>query len=394
MADEEQLAPIIIKKVKATGHSAHHGGAWKVAYADFVTAMMAFFLLLWLLNATTEEQKLGISNYFSPDSVSQSRSGSGGVLGGTTISIKGVLTSNGGPQESAALAPPAQSAGEDSDEDYGGESEFRSPGGDADGDEFGGESDAAELGGESDEDPSGISEKNLEELLAEREQKQFEEAEQALRQAIEEVPELAQFAENLIIDQTPEGLRIQLVDQERYSMFPIGSAKPNEQTRQLVNKVAQAVARLPNRISVSGHTDARPYRTDDGYSNWELSADRANAARRLLTDSGLSGQRIALVQGRADTEPLIPDDPLSARNRRISIVLLRENQPGTVRANASGAPGEADGTESTPARATTPAPRRAPERDPAPVPDVFDREDAVPERAAVPAGARHGRTPG
>ena len=163
--------------------------------------------------------------------------------------------------------------------------------------------------------------------MAAREQAQFDAAADALRQAIEAIPELAQLQDSLLIEQTPEGLRIQLVDQAGYSMFAIGSAHPNAQTHRLVKLVSRVVAQLPNKISISGHTDSRGYRNPNGYSNWELSSDRANAARRLLIDSGLGADRVALVQGRADTDPLLPDAPESERNRRISIVLLRENAP-------------------------------------------------------------------
>ncbi len=290
MADTAQT--IIIKKVKGGGHG-HHGGAWKVAYADFVTAMMAFFLLLWLLNATTDEQKSGIADYFAPAAVSASQSGSGGVLGGTVISMSGVLSANGGPSEGASTPEqPVDPAGED------GDPEVKA-------------------------DPTEMTEEQLAAETAKREQEQFEQAAESLRQAIDSIPELAQLKNSLLIDQTPEGLRIQLADQEGTSMFPLGSSQPNDNMQRLIGLVTSVVEKLPNKISVSGHTDDLPYKSANGYSNWELSADRANAARRLLLDTGLEPGRVALVQGRAATDPLLPDDPNSARNRRISIVLLR-----------------------------------------------------------------------
>ena len=309
MADENQT--IVIKKIKKGGHG-HHGGAWKVAYADFVTAMMAFFLLLWLLNATTDEQKLGISNFFSPDAVSDGSSGSGGLFGGTTLNIEGALTSSGGPSEGAVVVPlPSTPAAQ----------------GDSDGDG----ADEDEAAGDPEEEAGAEpTEADIAQALAEREQAQFERAEEVLRQAIQSVPELSDLQDSLIIEQTPEGMRIQLVDQERVSMFPSGSADPAQSTRRLARLVTEVIKQLPNQISISGHTDAVPYRTANGYTNWELSADRANAARRLLIDSGLAPDRLALVQGRADTDPLLPNDPTSPRNRRISFVLLRENQGGDL----------------------------------------------------------------
>ena len=303
MTDLDLEQPIIIKKVKKGGHG-HHGGAWKVAYADFVTAMMAFFLLLWLLNATTEEQKMGLADYFSPASVSNPHSGSGGVLGGLTISVDGAQVSSGGPSEGGATLPippaattPVETEGEELTEE-----EIVEP-----------------------EEAEKISRETVDELLARREQEQFEAAEEALRDAIESVPDLESLQDSLLIEQTPEGLRIQLVDQEGYSMFASGSARPNDQLVQLIGLVTQVVTQLPNKLSISGHTDSVPYRNAEGYTNWELSSDRANAARRLLIDGGLGQDRVANVQGRAATEPLLPEDTTDPSNRRISIVLLREN---------------------------------------------------------------------
>ena len=170
-----------------------------------------------------------------------------------------------------------------------------------------------------------------ERALAEREERQFAAAEFDLRQAIQDLPELNELAESLIIDRTPEGLRIQLVDQERTSMFPLGSSEMRDPARKLMALVAQIVHRLPNKISVTGHTDATPYAGTRHYSNWELSTDRANASRRQLVASGLPLERIAKVIGVADREPLIEDQPGSPRNRRISIVLLREAKPPATR---------------------------------------------------------------
>ena len=366
MADAAQ--PIIIKKVKGGGHG-HHGGAWKVAYADFVTAMMAFFLLLWLLNATTEEQKRGIADYFAPASVSHSQSGSGGVLGGTVISLNGVLTANGGPTDGASTPEmpekPAEEAGADPD--------------------------AEPVAS----DPTEMTEKQLAEEMAKREQEQFEQAEKALHQAIESIPELAQLKDSVLIDQTQEGLRIQLADQEGTSMFPLGGTEPNENMQRLIGLVTTVVAKLPIRISVSGHTDNLAYRAANGYTNWELSADRANAARRLLINKGLAPGRVALVQGRAETEPLLPEEPGSPRNRRISIVLLRDADgkvPSSVfesgAAPSDGRAGGAPQRDAAPAAPRPPAPSHS-DATPAPataVPPSPARSDAAPAVQPPPAG--------
>jgi chemotaxis protein MotB len=299
-------ASIVIKKVKKGGHGGHHGGAWKVAYADFVTAMMAFFLLLWLLNATTEEQKMGISNYFDPTAISRStRSGSGGVLGGSSVTVPGALKSPSSPpmistpQSARPQAERIESLDPDSDDP---------------------ENIESRLGSREDEEGT-VNQEIVEQLLREREQEQFEEAEAALREAIEQTPELSEAGESLQIDAVPEGLRIQLIDQERVALFPNGSAAMYEQTRALLSKVAEAIAKLPNKVEISGHTDSTQFAPGSTYTNWELSSDRANASRLVLEANGISPERIQKVAGRADREPLIEDNPADPTNRRISIIL-------------------------------------------------------------------------
>ena len=313
--------PILIIKKKGHGDHGHHGGAWKVAYADFVTAMMAFFLLLWLLNVTSEEQRLGIANYFMPDSVSRSQSGGGGVLGGVTISPGEMEKKAAGLVLAIPRAPDASEAETAQDVDGEGKPpERRDPRDPADR--------VLDASKDKDKDKDGdISERRLKEQLARQEEESFRKAEFELKQAIEDIPDLKQLAENLIVDRTPEGLRIQIVDQGKYSMFPLGSAAPMEHTRKLMNAVARIVQRLPNRISVTGHTDALQFQNNSrNYGNWELSADRANSSRRMLLEAGLPTERINRVIGKAEQEPLFAESPNDPRNRRISIVLLRDNQ--------------------------------------------------------------------
>ncbi|PHQ70207.1 MAG: motility protein MotB [Sneathiella sp.] len=287
MAD---VAPIIIvKKVKKGGHGSH-GGAWKVAYADFVTAMMAFFLLLWLLNVATKEQKQGLSDYFAPTTASISQSGSDGVMGGKSMQTEGARISDTGvPSVVSSIQPP-----EEGKKDEGADAKAR-------------EMEEAELLAK----------------LAEIEEASFEDAKQEIRQAISKDPELSGLNDNIIIDMTPEGLRIQIVDQFDESMFKSGSAEITQRSKALLGKIAKSIKALPNRLSISGHTDSSSY-NGGNYSNWELSSDRANASRRAMIDAGLAADRISKVAGRADTEPLIVDDPSNPGNRRIAIVLLRE----------------------------------------------------------------------
>jgi chemotaxis protein MotB len=366
--------PIIIKKKKKVAGHGHHGGAWKVAYADFVTAMMAFFLLLWLLNVTTDEQRAGIADYFDPASVARATSGAGGVLGGATLTSPGSQVSPSAraslqqsrpgrrepvpdaqwhdenqtdeiiPEGDAATNEAGGGTGNNADGRQGPDDAPRTfaLGGDGTGVE--GEPTDATGTAEAGTDPAGAagfaagteggregaagggppSAAQLAEALARAEQQAFEETEAELRQAIQELPELQQLAQSLVIEQTPEGLRIQIVDQERYAMFPSGSALPYGYTEELIGLIARVVGALPNGISITGHTDATPFAAGAGTDNWELSADRANASRRALVDAGLDPSRIETVVGRADTDPLFVDDPSSPRNRRISITLLRE----------------------------------------------------------------------
>ncbi len=329
MAD---LPPIIVIKRKKAGGHGHHGGAWKVAYADFVTAMMAFFLLLWLLNVTTEEQKNGIADYFTPSTATTSSvSGAGNVLGGATITVEGSSVS---PSSPIGVADPIPTEGTNLDD-----SESELEGSDVENENEGEDTSpvnpnvAMQAGtGENTEQNPNVSptEAAIDKAIAEREQKAFEAVAEELRQAIQDVPELAQLSKSLIIDQTLEGLRIQLVDQEGYSMFPRGSAVMADRTKQLIDLVAKAVSSLPNNLSLSGHTDSTPYLSNSGYSNWELSSDRANAARRELAKSGIDIARISTVVGRADKDPFIKDNPEDPRNRRLSIVLIRQAQNGAM----------------------------------------------------------------
>jgi chemotaxis protein MotB len=287
--------PILIKKVKKVSGGGHHGGAWKVAYADFVTAMMAFFLLMWLINTTSPEQKRGIADYFAPASVSRSTQGSDGLLGGTAFQEDGARAS--GTNRPIMENQQADAA------------ERRKRGGGS------GEGQAA---------GSAASDDALATAMARRsEGAEFANAEASLRQALQDMPDMAELSKHLIVDQTPEGLRIQIVDQEGRAMFAGSSAEPLPRTQRLLEAVAKVIEELPNRISISGHTDtSSPGRA--GYTNWDLSSDRANAARRILNADGVENDRIYQVTGKAAEEPLYPDDPDQPANRRISIVLLRE----------------------------------------------------------------------
>jgi len=351
MAETEQK-PVIIKRVKKGGHG-HHGGAWKVAYADFVTAMMAFFLLLWLLNAVTQDQLEGISNYFAPTAISQSTSGSGGILGGKTAMEPGAMESaRARAAVTVDLPPPRAGAG------------------------GGPDASAPNVEASGQEDATQPTSDRTEELLQKREQEEFRKAEQELHQAMEHVPELENLRKSLMVDNTPQGLRIQIVDQEGLAMFPRGSAEMYPHTRRMLELVAKVIHHLPQKIAISGHTDATRYISNTGYSNWELSADRANASRRALLDMGVPSERIARVVGKAATEPLLPDSPTDPRNRRISIVLLRGT--GQAKADTGNPPADNKPGSSAPAAPESPSVPASPEMKPA----TFDKAPGAPKAKA------------
>jgi chemotaxis protein MotB len=321
---------VIVKKYEIV-EGGHHGGAWKVAYADFVTAMMAFFLLMWLLNATTEDQRKGLADYFSPNNVmSHASSGTGEPFGGHTAFDEGALVSDRGSVEiTNGKRPVIDRTADGKDPVY---TEYhRSKTGDGAGR---GPSPVEE----DDEDdkpvsqpaaqgaaapPSTPGEKDIAAEKAREEKAAFEQAAQQIQAVVRNDPALADLAKQLAIDMTPEGLRIQIMDEVKLPMFPSGSATPNDRARLLLQKIVPVLNKLTEKIAIAGHTDAAPFPGPER-TNWDLSAERANAARRVLVDGGLPDARLKSVTGNADRDPLLPDDKLAPANRRIAIVVLRE----------------------------------------------------------------------
>jgi chemotaxis protein MotB len=288
----------------------HHGGAWKVAYADFVTAMMAFFLLLWLLGSTTEDQRKSLADYFSPSpAVSSSNSGSGGLLGGVTISVPGSLSSPNSAFTAQDNAPNTLVAPSENDGDSQGAGEG------AEGEDSGQGQQAASAPPKPGAPPTLTPEQ--------REKRQFDKAAEALKQALEDSPDLQGLKKNLLVDQTPEGMRVQIVDNEGKSMFALGSTQMNDDMRKLLTKVVQAIGPLQNKIAIRGHTDATPF-ANNPQGNWDLSSQRASATLKALTAMGLPASRLTDVSGRAEVDPLFPENPNDPRNRRISIILFKQ----------------------------------------------------------------------
>ena len=296
--------PLVIKRVRKVANAGHHGGAWKVAYADFVTAMMAFFLLMWLINTTTPEQKRGIADYFAAQNISRSQSGAGGVLAGTQFGTDGARA--GGTVASVTLSSPERAESDSSAK--------------VEGQASGGESDSDRIASE---DKDGRDDQ-LERQMPSREDRIFQSAEISIRQAMQQMPDIAELSRNVLMERTPDGLNIQLVDQDGQSMFQAGSSNLVPKARLLLQEVAKIVDRLPNRIAITGHTDGAQFLGAGGITNWELSASRANAARAVLALEGIESDRVYTVSGRAGSDPLLPDNPLASSNRRIAILLMRE----------------------------------------------------------------------
>jgi chemotaxis protein MotB len=276
--DSKKLQPIIVKKIKKGGHG-HHGGAWKIAYADFVTAMMAFFLLMWLLGSTTEGDKKGIADYFnSPLKVALMGGGSGS--GDSSHVIKG-----GGMDLSRAGGQVKQ--------------------------------------GDIEAERKTINLQALKEMQEKAEAERLKELQLKVEEFFANSPQLAQFKHQIRLDMTRDGLRIQIVDDQNRPMFDSGSAALKSYMGEILFAIGSVLAEVPNKVTLEGHTDALPFAGGaGGYGNWELSADRANTSRRALLAGGLPDERVMRVQGLAASMPFDSKDPASPLNRRISIIVM------------------------------------------------------------------------
>ena len=279
--DAKKLQPIIIKRIKKGGHAVH-GGAWKIAYADFVTAMMAFFLLMWLLGSTSEGDKKGIADYFqSPLKVALLNGGSGS--GDSSSVLKGGgqdLTRSSGQVKRGDVEAPRSTI-------------------------------------------------NLQALRHEQrvaEATKLQELSEQVESELKNNAKLAQYASQIKLDMTRDGLRIQIVDGQARPMFDSGSAVVKPYMRELLRAIGSVLLEVPNRLTMEGHTDATPFPGGDrGYSNWELSADRANASRRELVAGGLTEDRVLRVLGLASSQPFNRNDPAEPQNRRISIIVMNRD---------------------------------------------------------------------
>jgi chemotaxis protein MotB len=271
-AGSNELRPIIVKKIIVQGGDGHHGGAWKVAYADFVTAMMAFFLLLWLLGSTSEEQRKGLADYFTPTLVKlkEQSAGSDGLLGGASLTDPDDYPHRATQTGTQAITVPRDSSG-------------------------GAKEGAAQI-------------KRMRERLQERVANN-----QRLRQLMRQVR---------MVD-TTEGTRIDLVDDADFSMFALGTTVLTPDARTLLGAIAKTVGPETGLVTIRGHTDALPWKSNGAANNWSLSAGRAEATRQALLRDGIGERRFRRIEGVADRELLIENNPQDPRNRRMSILLAR-----------------------------------------------------------------------
>ena len=270
----EPPRPIIVKKIIVVA-AGHHGGAWKVAYADFVTAMMAFFLLLWLLGATTEKQRKGVADYFTPTLIKfrEQSAGSNGLLGGSSITEADNYPNRAGQTGNKAMTIPRDAAG------------------------------GPKEGGER--------------------IKQVSKMQERLAAKLNANPRLARLAKQVRMIDTADGIRIDLVDDADFSMFQLGTTVLTPDAAALLHAIADLLGSELGGVSIRGHTDALPWNGGIGANNWSLSAGRAEATRQTLLTDGIGQARFRKIEGVADREPLVRGNPSDPRNRRISILLMR-----------------------------------------------------------------------
>jgi chemotaxis protein MotB len=277
---------VIVKKITIAG-GGHHGGAWKVAYADFVTAMMAFFLLLWLLGATTEKQRKGIADYFAPTLIDKKSLGLGGngVLGGESILSNNKLGPKAAAAPIASIGVPIMQTGGDRS-GTGDKGSLRNP------------------------------------TATALDQKAFEAIKQEIEKQIMSSKSLSKLASHIRFVPTQDGLRIDLVDDADYSMFALGTTALDSRASDLIGMIAGTIAGTPNTIMIRGHTDSVPYGDPRAMNNWMLSSGRAESTRRRLALGGIPESRFERIEGVADREPIVVNDPGDPRNRRVAITLL------------------------------------------------------------------------
>ncbi|MGH1466606.1 MAG: flagellar motor protein MotB [Cognatishimia sp.] len=392
----------IIRKIEVVEGHGHHGGAWKVAYADFMTAMMAFFLLMWILSSSDEQKLRGIAEYFTNATLP----GGSGVLDGATLGPPGTLTASNGAtvargSEFGEVDDPSPAKWEVMDTTPTGdpketvrgtnEGHHDNPASGAPSAEFnadvgqdaagaaqamagmaenGDMTQAADGAGGMAAGNANTDQANMTNMAAGNvtntnpdhtaDEERFAEMKAEILQAMQASQDLAPLQKNLIFEKTPAGLRIQIIDQKGQPMFSSGSAQMNDATQELMALVGESLQKLPNSMVISGHTDAVPFSNKKAYDNWDLSSDRANAMRRVLLKTGVAQERITRVSGMAATQLLKPDTPKDPTNRRIEVLLAYESAPKPAPQMAKPTVAETTATPAATSVKTTEAPAAKP----------------------------------
>jgi chemotaxis protein MotB len=285
---QNQPPKIIYKKIYIEGHGGHHGGAWKVAYADFVTAMMAFFLLMWLLGATNEKQRKALADYFAPTLVDfkQNSAGSNGIMGGDALNGKDNYPQKASQTGTKSLTVPVDGVG------------------------------GVQVGSG---DKGTLKDKRA---IAAADQKNFAKMKDEVEKKMRANPKMAKLANHVRFVATRDGMRIDLIDDANYSMFDVGTTALVPEAANLIELISKSIAETENPIMIRGHTDSLPYGDPRAMNNWMLSSGRAEATRRKLLGGGVPEARFYRIEGVADREPMIEKDPADPRNRRVAITLL------------------------------------------------------------------------
>ena len=305
-ADAAPAPVIVIKKIIDDGHGGAHGGAWKIALADMMTAMMAFFLLMWLLGASNADQRKSIADYFKPTSQSMiaigQLAGSNGILGGRSI-----IDPDGFPfaAKQTALLERLTPRSE------------------------GGPNPSTEPGPENENpysDPDKLTAEQKKEVAAAQEKADFAKLEKEIEQKLSQNKKLEGLKDQVSVTRDKQGLRIEIIDKADFAMFPSGSMSMQGKAANLIAEIAASLGDMPNKVAIRGHTDSVPFQNKEGRNNWSLSAERAEATRQLLEKNGIKENRFARIEGVADTDPFNPKDPRDPRNRRMSITVLYQDQ--------------------------------------------------------------------
>ncbi|MEN9689255.1 MAG: Motility protein [Pseudomonadota bacterium] len=324
----EGLAPVIIIKKIEDGHGGAHGGAWKIALADMMTAMMAFFLLMWLLGASNADQRKSIADYFKPTSHSLvpvgQLAGSNGVLGGRSIIDPDAFPYAARQTGLLERLTPKSEGGPNPDTDPGpeNENEAKDPSKGGKGEGMG----SGEGGqGEGGSDPDKLSKAERKAIAEQQDKENFEKLEKELKEKLAENKKFESLKDKVAISRDKDGLRIEIIDNADFAMFPSGAAGMQGKAAALIGEVAGSLAGMPNQVAIRGHTDAVPFQNPDGKNNWSLSAERAEATRQVLQKKGIKEERFKRIEGVADTDPFNPKDKFDPRNRRMSITVLNQD---------------------------------------------------------------------